>query len=235
VFKRADISHAEIAWQGGTLATARPQGLRLVVPLRSTEGAFVVEGWIAAPYIEGVPDPARWADILAVGRRLAGALGALPRPAFLDDRRTPWDVADHVAWGDEPIEALDRFPHIAALARLRGEVDASAQVIHGDLTGNVLFPQGLSPAVIDFVAYWRPRAYMTAIVVADVLVWQGAPDDVVGGLDGGHEAGQYLVRALLSRAIVEVLQQPDLDPVAAAAPFRHAVDVARTLIQAPSP
>ena len=230
VLKPADISDAEIAWQAQALATARPQNMRLVVPLRSADGAFIVEGWVATPYVEAVHEPGRWLDVLEVGRRLGAALAELPRPAFLDARRTAWDIADRVAWGEEPIERFGNYPHIDALIRLRHAVDSSGQVIHGDLTGNVLFPEGLAPAVIDFATYWRPSAYAEAIVVADGLVWEGAPDELVDALDGGSDALQLLVRALLFRAVVEILRRPPHDPESAARPFAHAVDVVRALI-----
>ena len=229
VLKPVDISDAEIAWQADVLARARPQGLRLVVPLRSREGAFVVEGWIATPYVEASQESGRWLDILRVGRGLAVALAAVRRPAFLDTRRSPWDAADRMAWADEPFDRFGAYPHIAALAGLRRPLDAPMQVIHGDLTGNVLFAEGLAPAVIDFSAYWRPAAYAGAIVVADALVWEGASDDLAAGIDGGRDAGQFFVRALLSRALVEVVRRPDLDPEVAAPPFSRSIEIARTM------
>jgi hypothetical protein len=48
-------------------------------------------------------------------------------------------------------------------------------LIHGDLTGNVLFHDELPPAIIDFTPYWRPLEFQSAVVVADALVWEGAP------------------------------------------------------------
>ena len=230
VLKRADVSGTEIEWQARVLETARLKGVRLVLPLSSTEGAFVVEGWMATPYVEATHEQGRWLDILAVGRRLAAGLAGVPRPGFLDARRTRWDVADRIAWGEESPDGIDGYAHIDALLRLRHPIELSDQLIHGDLTGNVLFPNRLAPAVIDFTACWRPAAFMSAIVIADALVWEGAPDDIVVGLDGGRHGGQLLVRALLFRALVDVLRQPGLDPAAAGLPFLHVVDLARTLV-----
>lgn len=47
----------------------------------------------------------------------------------------------------------------------------AAQLIHGDLTGNVLFAADEAPAVIDFSPYWRPPVFAEAVVVADGLLW----------------------------------------------------------------
>ena len=48
------------------------------------------------------------------------------------------------------------------------------QLVHGDLTRNVLFAPGLPPAVIDVSLYWRPPAYAEGVVVADALCRHGA-------------------------------------------------------------
>ncbi len=37
-------------------------------------------------------------------------------------------------------------------------MQAPPQLVHGDLTGNLLFHTSLPPAVIDLSPYWRPTA-----------------------------------------------------------------------------
>lgn len=61
-------------------------------------------------------------------------------------------------------------------ARLQGQPDSpdEPQLVHGDLTGNVLFAAGLPPAVIDISPYWRPPSYAEGVVVADALCYHGA-------------------------------------------------------------
>ena len=49
-------------------------------------------------------------------------------------------------------------PEVARLVAARRSVDAVSQLVHGDLSGNVLLAHGLPPAVIDFSPYWRPPA-----------------------------------------------------------------------------
>ena len=38
--------------------------------------------------------------------------------------------------------------------------------MHGDLTGNVLFAEGLPPAILDLSLYFRPPGFATAVVLA---------------------------------------------------------------------
>lgn len=81
-------------------------------------------------------------------------------------------------------------------------VDGVAQLVHADLTGNVLFEPGLPPLVIDFSLYWRPTQYAAAVVVADALVFEGAPRGLIDELDQ-PTACQYLLRALIFRAVAD--------------------------------
>ena len=77
--------------------------------------------------------------------------------------------------------------------------------MHGDLTGNVLFADGLPPAVIDFSPYWRPPAFASAVVVADALVWEGADERILDAVAHVEHVEQFLLRALIYRAVTDRL------------------------------
>jgi aminoglycoside phosphotransferase (APT) family kinase protein len=70
------------------------------------------------------------------------------------------------------------------------------QLVHGDLTGNVLFAPGQPAAVIDISPYWRPPSYAEAVVAADALCWHDADASIVALTDLPVEA---VARALLFR------------------------------------
>jgi hypothetical protein len=84
-------------------------------------------------------------------------------------------------------------------------VDLPAQLVHGDLAGNVLFHPELPPLVIDLSPYWRPPAFASAVVVVDALVWLGADEDLVKPLLEDEGFPQLLLRALLFRAVADQL------------------------------
>jgi len=48
-----------------------------------------------------------------------------------------------------------------------------AQLIHGDLAGNILSHSSLPFAVIDLWLYWRPQQFSAAIVIIDVVCFEG--------------------------------------------------------------
>jgi len=95
---------------------------------------------------------------------------------------------------------------VAALRPVR----VPSQLIHGDLTGNVLFDDAQPPAIIDFSPYWRPPAYASAIVAADALVWERADRQVLDAVAHISDFGQYLVRALIFRSVTDwIVSQED--------------------------
>jgi uncharacterized protein (TIGR02569 family) len=204
VFKPADLAPDELAWQADALPTVEAPDVRLSFPRRSDDGRLVVDGWTAWSYLPGEHRTGRWLDVIAVGNRFHQAMAGVARPSFLAARTDPWAIGDRVAWGELPIEPYHDVPHVARLAALRRPVEARSQLIHGDLTGNVLFADGLSPAVIDLSLHWRPTAFATAIVVADALVWEGADESLLDSVGDVDDMGQMLVRALLYRLVAAV-------------------------------
>jgi uncharacterized protein (TIGR02569 family) len=231
VVKPADTTEEALAWHAETLAHASGDHLRVAMPRRSAQGALVVDGWMASTFCEGSHQRGRWLDIVAVADRLHAALASVPRPVFVGGRDDPWATADRVAWNEAPVTPYLRAPHVARLAALLAPVDDPCQVIHGDLTGNVLFAEPLPPAVIDLTVYWRPPAYARAVIVADALAWEGAtPADLAPAtsLDG---FGQYLARALLARIVTDWLADPDSAPARGPA-YASGVELAVRLIEA---
>jgi uncharacterized protein (TIGR02569 family) len=194
VLKPLDRAAREIAWEAELFASVSGDGFRVARPLPE-----VVDRWTAWEHVEGEHRPGRWREIIAAGEQLHAALAGVARPdAILDPRTDPWAVGDRVAWGEQRVDGLDDV-----LAALR-PLDEPSGLVHGDLTGNVLFHDELPPAIIDFSPYWRPREYASAIVVADALTWEGAPDELAGAVDP-----QYLLRALIFRTVTSRLFDTD--------------------------
>ncbi|CAA9391097.1 MAG: hypothetical protein AVDCRST_MAG35-400 [uncultured Quadrisphaera sp.] len=207
VLKPVDTSLDDLRWQEALFAPSRARrDVRLAAPLRSSGGDLVVDGWTARPHLPGTTAGAPWTAVVAAGRRFCAAVRREPRPPHLDRRDDPWARADRVAWEeDDPPAALSDLAALNTLAALRRPVPLPAQLVHGDLTGNVLVHPGLPPAVIDVSPYWRPVEWGTAVVVADALVHHGAGPGLVARLLPGPDGGQLLVRALLFRGATEVL------------------------------
>jgi len=189
---------ASAVWLAEVLDGVRANDVRVIRPVRSGSGTWVVDGWSAWQWLEGEHRPTAWDDVLEVSARFHRAVADVAwHPALVASHR--WAVADRVAW-DEVGSALPEA--MAPLLALRRPVHLPCQLVHGDLGGNVLFSDDRPPAVIDVSPYWRPAGYADAIVVADAVAWAGAGPDLVDRLliDQGE---QLLLRAILFRVATD--------------------------------
>jgi Phosphotransferase enzyme family len=182
--------------------------------------------WVAWQWLPG--EPASWAGVsplwprlIAASRTFHAALAGRPAPPWLGRDGSQWTTGDQVAWGErDPGSVLAAAPAPLAgqlrslLAALR-PVRLPAQLIHGDLGGNVLFASGQPPTVIDFSPYWRPAGLALAIAAVDALTWSGADPAILGDLADQPELDQLLARAHVGRLVTEIVSRAgDPDPSA---------------------
>jgi uncharacterized protein (TIGR02569 family) len=204
VLKRVD-DEAEATWLAEFALGVDQNGFRLASPLRRKDGTWVTEGWCAWTRVAGEHQQDRWQETLAAADAFHRAIAATARPTFIDRRNDRWRIADRVAWEEIPVEDFKGVPYVAELASARRPISTPSQLIHGDLVGNVLFAEGLAPAIIDLSLYWRPAGYSAALVVANAIAWERAPISTVDLLSAIAESRQLFVRAALFRVVVSEL------------------------------
>ena len=227
VLKPVDVPQAQLAWQADLFASLQGSGdLRVPLPIRSNDGSLAVDGWYAISFVTGRHETGRWREIIEVGERFHGAIATVERPAFLDDRRDPWSMGDRVAWGELSIDEVPETRHLDRLMACMRPLGARSQLVHGDLTGNVLFADQLPAAVIDLAPYYRPPGFAAGIVVADALVFEGADASVVDAAAHVESFPQYLLRALVYRAVTDRLVRPTGDRSERDDPYAPAVELA---------
>lgn len=187
----------EATWRAQVLQNLdHHEGFRTARPVKSVSGDWVVDGWEGCRWMPGAADETRIREVLLAGAAFHRAIAGLPRPALLDTSDHPWAQADRMTW-DERLPAVLTLTDLAARFR---PVVSPAQLIHGDLLGNVLFAEGQAPTVIDWAPYWRPAGYGSAIAVVDAMVWHGTPVESAVELGRGiSEWEQLLVRAMAFR------------------------------------
>jgi len=240
-------------WTAGlylSLSGRQDPGFRVPRPLRrpagnGTAGDWVAQdsetgAWVAWQWLPGEPadwagrSPA-WPGLIAASRAFHAALAGWPAPSWLGTNGSQWTVGDQVAWGErDPASVVAAAPAPLGgqlrrlLAALR-PVRLPAQLIHGDLGGNVLFAAGEPPAVIDFSPYWRPAGLALAVAAVDALMWSGADPAILGPLaaqaeTGPGDFGQLLARALVYRLVTEVIARRE-DPAGLGTVTRAAAPV----------
>jgi hypothetical protein len=90
---------------------------------------------------------------------------------------------------------------IDRLIAARRPLDLPWQVIHSDIGGNVLFADGLAPAVIDFSPMYRPAGFALATAAFDAIAWSDADPSIISLLRDIEELDQLLVRAAIFRLV----------------------------------
>jgi uncharacterized protein (TIGR02569 family) len=195
------VTAEELRWLGTALEST--PAVRVAAPVPATDGSWVVRGWAATPFLEGSPAGWRWGDVLDAGRAFHASVARLPRPTFLDRRRSPWDTGNRMAWGEEPlVVSCDGLrPLVDRLAAAMAPVESlgvRSQLVHGDLGGNVLLADGMAPAIIDLSTYWRPPEWALAVVAVDAMVWSDADPAPFAELDR-----EMLLRAMLYRLVTD--------------------------------
>jgi uncharacterized protein (TIGR02569 family) len=214
-------------WIADTLSSISEEGFRVNQPVKTVSGEWIFEGWQAFQYINGEHVKGRWKEKIAVSRKFHNALSKISRPDFIGKRMIPWEIADKVVWNTEPEGHLEQIrPVTDRLLTIKKHISPTEQIIHGDMTGNILFEEPLPPAIIDFSPYWRPAEYATAIIIVDAVVWEEADDTVFSELENTFENNQLLIRAALWRikTAEEFSKKFQRDLVQEANKYTHFID-----------
>lgn len=227
VLKPVD-DNQETIWLADLMNSVVEDGFRVPRPVKTMSGEWIYEGWKAFTYVPGKEEKSRWKEKIAISRRFHKALSPFKRPNFLDTATHPWAIADRMIWEETPLEyGAQLVPVIARLKPLLKPINIHSQLIHGDMSGNILFYESLPPAIIDLSPYWRPAEYPTAVIVVDSIVWENAPDSLLDEIENTFEMNQLLVRAAMWRikTTEEFIQQygkGSLDDVFA---YKHLIDL----------
>jgi uncharacterized protein (TIGR02569 family) len=227
VLKPADSERAG-RWFAEVYDTLSGPGFRVPRPVRSAAGDWVALGWTAYQWVPGIAadwagDSPRWPEMVTVSRALHAALASVPVPSWRAAEENEWTIGDEVAWGERdpgPLLGPAAGPLAAPVSRLLAAlrpVDLPAQLVHADLGGNVLFADGLPPAVIDFSPLERPAGLPLAVAAVDALMWHQARPEVLSHLAGERELDQLLARALVYRLVTEIVRHAGTAGVDAAA------------------
>ena len=112
------IDVVEAEWLSGVLdALPERDDLRVIRPVRSTSGAWVVDGWGAFRRLDGEPRTGAWRETLDVSRRFHALVESVARSDAVDDT-DPWAIGHRFAWGEQSLDIPEALAeHVARLLR----------------------------------------------------------------------------------------------------------------------
>lgn len=214
------------AWSAKVRESLHPQGVRLVRPLRSTDGRVVISGYRAHAFVSGQPAQ-RIDETVAAALRIDDALAGIEIPEWMH-RDLPanlseddvFALADRAAWADDPtvllkrgldesrearghqVEALTAAAHIHALTR---PVSAPNQLAHADMVGTTIFSDTQAPIVTEIIPVARPHGYSAALTMVDGLVADAVDPGILQRFAHIPELTQLLARAVCYRLYIHAL------------------------------
>jgi uncharacterized protein (TIGR02569 family) len=196
-------------WVCGVYTGWASSRVRVPQPVRAATGGWSIAGWGAHVYLPGetarVGDDPLW--FRAAADDFLDAIAGIPAPQLLSRRDDPWTAADRLVAerARSPDPVADFVDECLPAA---DPDDGTQQLVHGDLSGNVL-RHGDVPAVIDWPAYLWPRSWALAVVIVDALCWERADERLLAAWPDVDESA--LRRALVWRVVTRSLREPDPD------------------------
>jgi fructosamine-3-kinase len=149
---------------------------------------------------------------------------------FLQLRTDAWSYGDRVAWeGADPVGEQPTLEQIERLRTVLRTVEATSQVIHGDLGGNVLITDDV-PVVIDWPPYYRPVGLSLALAAGDAVRWEDVPVAFLDRWADVPDWYQLLARALVYRLATAGMQQQNGMSVLSAADHAAASEPAVSFV-----
>lgn len=195
----------EASWIASLASRVEQRGFRVARPIPARDGRWVVDMWAAWERLPGEHRTDRWAELLSAAAAFHDAVANEPKPEFIGRRIDRWRIADRVAWGELSSREFEGIAHLGRLLAARRPLSLPSQLVHSDLVGNVLFAEGLPPAIIDLSLYWRPTGYSAALVVGDALAWEEASPSIIDLITHIPSWQQLLLRAVIFRMVVNDL------------------------------
>lgn len=213
----AQVAHPDrAAWSSRVRENLQADGVRIVRPIRSTDGRFINAGWRANHYVAGNLSR-RVDETVAAALRLDNALESVDIPdSFYEiDAADVYSVADHCAWAKEPLEQLEFNLDIPAqetahelierISRLLKSIDAPRQVVHADMFATTIYAGNQAPTVTDLVGVAHPKGYTAALTIIDALIAEVTDESIIDRFRHIENIDQLLLRALAYRVFVHAL------------------------------
>ncbi len=193
----------ETAWCAELINTLPQNQFRTARHKKSKYNEWVHNNWAVLEFIEGHHIVSHWEEKITVCRGFNELLVDIPKPDFIDARTDPWAIAGKMTWDELPMRADKRLTsYIETVTKHLQPLTKQSQIVHGDITGNMLFADHLPPGIIDFTPTWRPKEYALAILIVDAITWEGADETIFSYIEHEKNMFQFLLRAALFRTLV---------------------------------
>ncbi|MCK8061115.1 MULTISPECIES: hypothetical protein [unclassified Fusibacter] len=148
---------------------------RISKHLKANNGHYSFMGYGATMYEAGFEVDDRLKEKLLVSNAFHEALKEIAT-SLLPKTDDPWSRAHRLLWQGERLEATsDMAIFVNHLLNQLPIYDEALQIIHSDLSSNILFHETLAPLIIDFSPAVAPKSFADAVLICDSIAWGSQP------------------------------------------------------------
>jgi hypothetical protein len=195
-------------WSLKLIDNITPISYRISKPYKNKSGSYVSSNWICNRYESGNEVDGSIEKKLKVSRLFHQDLSKFEINDF-PEPNNPWAKGHRISWQVEPLPS--EFTMISKeiinelLLMIRLKRHYNVQIIHGDLSGNILFDDRYDPLIIDFSPTIAPVEYAEAILVCDCIAWQGSNISELNLLPNNELYREMMIRAVIFRLSVKAI------------------------------
>lgn len=206
-------------------------GVRLAKPIKSTNGTWIHEGYVAWTFLEGEHVKGHYDKKLTASVAFHSLLKNIPYPDYLKNLENPWAVANREVWEKQEYKYDEEFlVLINQITKRLVPLHLASQLIHGDLSGNILLHNNVSPAIIDFSPAWAPNGFAEGIMLADAIAWEHADLEDLHVFKEIPNIAQLSLRGVLRRIIeqaehIKWFNKDKAQAIEEANQFKKAIDI----------
>ncbi len=192
-------------WVLNVIYNINPHGYRLSKPIKSNNGKFVYKGWCCTRYEPGEHRKGNVKQKLEVARLLHHDL-ADTNFTNIPNSDNPWSKSQRIAWQNESLPqniSKKAFKILQEmLSKVKLKENYKVQIVHSDLSGNILFDKALTPLIIDFSPTIAPVEYAEAILLCDSIAWEESPPSEIELICHSEFNVEMILRAVIFRLSV---------------------------------
>lgn len=194
----------EYLWIADVLNNLDTTNINIAKPVLSLHGNYIEDGFGATEFFSNIGHTYDIDLGLRLCRQLSERLKHITKPSFLfENLNNPWKKAHYLAWNEISLSNLPN--ELLFLINLRKPLDFPNQLIHTDLTGNILIDKNGSTCIIDFTPSFFPKEYAEAIMIVDYVSWHNAPLSMINKMNLPELIShQFILRALIFRMSVSI-------------------------------
>jgi|GEM_PF-1815868 len=209
--KKNDGDNRNIDYISRILSEIKSNLYRVPRPLKSNNGTYISDGYIAAYYVEGKHDFNDLERVMEISREFHRDI-SIYDPGLMRQEDTQWAMAMDILFRDREIPEHvdeDNMEKCICMLNKLESFEEPLQIIHADIGGNIIYNDGQLPCIIDFSPCIAPAPMAEAIAVVDHIAWEGKDISALGLLEPVSKYLKYIRYAVMFRLLSALCSKTD--------------------------